>query len=170
MKRKAHGAQELRHIQKYVKVTSTAQRSDSPAQAINQRFLNDMVKKSLFIWLAIIPLAILNGALREKVINPLIGEKYGLPLSSISLCCIIFVLCWFCIPLIGKGTAKTYWLIGLWWVILTVLFETGLGLLIGSTFAELVTAYDITTGNLWLSCVLFTGIAPRLIAKIKRII
>ena len=41
MKRKAHGAQEPRHIWKYVEVTSTAQRRDSPAQAINQRFLKD---------------------------------------------------------------------------------------------------------------------------------
>ena len=38
MKRKAHGAQKPRHIQKYVEVASTAQRSDLPAQAINQRF------------------------------------------------------------------------------------------------------------------------------------
>ena len=38
MKRKAHGAQKSRHIQKYVEVASTAQRSDSPAKAINQRF------------------------------------------------------------------------------------------------------------------------------------
>jgi hypothetical protein len=40
MKRKAHGAQEPRHIKEYVEVTSTAQRSDSPAQAIIQRFLS----------------------------------------------------------------------------------------------------------------------------------
>ena len=39
MKRKAHGAREPGHIQKSVEVTSTAQRGDSPAQAINQRFL-----------------------------------------------------------------------------------------------------------------------------------
>ena len=39
MKRKAHGTQKPRHIQKYVEVASTAQRSDSPAQIINQRFL-----------------------------------------------------------------------------------------------------------------------------------
>ena len=38
MKRKAYGAQEPRHIQKYSEVTSTAQRGDSPAQAFNQRF------------------------------------------------------------------------------------------------------------------------------------
>jgi predicted nucleic acid-binding protein len=40
MKRKAHGAQEPRHIQRYVEVTSAAQRSDSPAQTISQRFLS----------------------------------------------------------------------------------------------------------------------------------
>ena len=45
MKRKAHGAQEPRHIQKYVEVTSTALCSDSPAQAINQRFLNTNAPK-----------------------------------------------------------------------------------------------------------------------------
>ena len=41
MKHNAHGAQEPWHIQKYVEVTSAAQRSDSPAQAINQRFLSN---------------------------------------------------------------------------------------------------------------------------------
>ena len=41
MKRKAHGAQEPRHINRIVEVASTAQRSDSPAQAINQRFLKE---------------------------------------------------------------------------------------------------------------------------------
>jgi len=48
MKRKAHGAQKPRHIQKYVEVASAAQHVGAvreppliPAQAINQRFLND---------------------------------------------------------------------------------------------------------------------------------
>ena len=41
MKRKAHGAQEPGHIQRYVKVTSTAQRSDSPTQAIYQCFTGE---------------------------------------------------------------------------------------------------------------------------------
>ena len=38
MKRKADGAQETRHIIRIGEFTSTAQRSDSPAQAINQTF------------------------------------------------------------------------------------------------------------------------------------
>jgi len=43
MKRKAHGAEKPRHIKRIVEVASTAQRSDSPAQAINQRFLNTLI-------------------------------------------------------------------------------------------------------------------------------
>ena len=137
-----------------------------------------MIKKSLLIWLAIIPLAILNGGLREIVFNPLIGERYAQPLSGVLLCIILFVVCWFCIPRIGRGTcaersrstAKTYWIIGIWWVILTVLFETCFGLLTGDTLAELIRAYDITTGNLWLLVILCTGIAPWLTAKTRKLI
>jgi len=129
-----------------------------------------MIKKSLLIWLAIIPLAILNGGLRQNVLNPMLGEKIGEPLSVVLLCAIIFILCWFFIPRIGRGAAKTYWKIGFLWIILTILFETGFGLLLGYGFAELLKAYDITSGNLWLIVVLFTGIAPYLSAKMKKLI
>ena len=129
-----------------------------------------MIKKSLLIWLAIIPCAILNGAFREVVINPLIGDRYGQPLSGVLLCMILFVLCWFFIPRIGRGTAKTYWIIGLLWVILTILFETGFGLLTGDSLAKLMKAYDVTTGNLWLLVIIFTGTAPWLTAKTRKLI
>jgi len=129
-----------------------------------------MIKKSILIWLAIIPLAILNGGLREMFINPLIGEKYGLPLSGVLLCLTIFILCWFFIPRIGKGTVKTYLIIGFLWIILTVLFETVFGLLEGITFANLIRAYDITTGNIWLLVVLFTGFSPFFTAKTRKLI
>ena len=129
-----------------------------------------MIKKSLFIWLALIPLAFLNGGLREIVINPLVGAEYGQPISCFSLCLLLFVLCWFFIPKIGRGTAKTYLIIGLLWMLLTVLFETCLELLTGNTFAGVLKTYDITTGNLWLLVVLFVGIAPWLTAKSRKLI
>ena len=48
MKRKAHGAQEPGNVWKYAEVTSTAQRGDSPAQVINQRFLSDIERFIIF--------------------------------------------------------------------------------------------------------------------------
>ncbi|SFE46674.1 hypothetical protein [Nitrosomonas sp. Nm166] len=38
MKREAHGTQQPRHIDQIDEEASTAQRSDSPVQPINQRF------------------------------------------------------------------------------------------------------------------------------------
>ena len=129
-----------------------------------------MIKKSVLIWLAIIPLAVLNGFLREEVIVPLIGLKYALPVSGMALCLLIFLVTLTFLPRIGKGNGKTYRNIGIVWVILTVVFEFAMGLFAGYTFGELLNAYDITTGNLWLLVVVFTGAAPWLVAKLKRII
>jgi len=70
MKRKAHGAQKTRHINVIVEVASTVQRSDSPAQTINQGFIKCLprltirlfffVAASAFLW-PVLPLA---GALK----------------------------------------------------------------------------------------------------------
>lgn len=129
-----------------------------------------MIKKSLLIWLAIIPLAILNGGLREEVLIPLIGEECGLPLSGLLLCLFIFLLSYIFLPKIGKGASRNYWQIGLLWLLLTITFETVFGLFRGNTVSELIKAYDVTTGNLWLLVVIFTGIAPWLAAKTRKLI
>ena len=129
-----------------------------------------MIKKSILIWLLIIPLAILNGILRESVLIPFIGIKYALPISGIILCSFIFVVSLIFIPKLGRGINKTYWVIGGLWIILTILFETIMGLASGNNLSDLMKAYDITSGDLWLLIVIFVGIAPWLTAKIKRII
>ena len=129
-----------------------------------------MVKKSILVWLLIIPLAILNGGLREAFLTPRLGESCAQPISGMILIFILFIVSFIFIPRIGKGLPKTYWKIGILWVVLTIVFETILGLAIGNTFTELLKAYDVTTGNLWLLVILFTGIMPWLVAKIKWII
>ena len=129
-----------------------------------------MIKRSIVIWLSIIPLAILNGAFREMFLMSWIGERYAEPVSGIILCLLIFIVSWIFIPRIGKGEQKTYWKIGILWIALTIVFETIFGLAVGNTFMELIKAYDVTTGNLWLLVVLFTGIAPWLVAKKRKLI
>ena len=129
-----------------------------------------MIKKSILIWLSIIPLAILNGALREAFLIPLLGENFAQPISGIILCLLIFIISLIFIPRIGKGTQKVYWKTGCLWVALTIVVEIIIGLTMGNSMIDLLKAYDVTTGNLWLLVVLFTGITPWLVAKMKRII
>ena len=126
-----------------------------------------MIKKSILVWLSIIPLAILNGAFREVFLTPWFGERYSQPVSGIILCFLIFVVSFVLLPRIGKGEQRIYWKIGVLWIALTLVFETIFGLATGSSFGELLRAYDITTGNLWLLVVIFIGFAPWLAAKIK---
>jgi hypothetical protein len=129
-----------------------------------------MIKKSMLIWLSITPLAILNGGFRQYALEPLVGEKYARPISGLILCFLIFIVSFIFIPKLGKGTVKTYLLIGVLWVFSTIIFETILGLLFGMSISEIIQAYNISTGNLWLIVVVFVGVVPLLIAKIKRII
>jgi hypothetical protein len=129
-----------------------------------------MIKKSLLIWLSIIPLAILNGGLRQVLLESWLGESCAQIVSGIILCLLIFTVSFIFIPRIGRGTAKTYCIIGLLWVLLTIVFETGLGFLTGMNCTEVIKAYDVTTGNLWSLVVIFTGIAPWLVAKIRKLI
>jgi len=124
-----------------------------------------IVLKSLLVWLLLIPIAVLNGALREVIIEPLIGW-YAQPVSGTILCFLIFVVCCFFIPRLGNGNRSTYIVIGFIWVLLTIVFEFFLGLVImGNNLSELLDAYNIMTGNLWVIVLLCTGFSPLLAAR-----
>lgn len=127
------------------------------------------ILKSLLIWLLFIPCAILNGGLREYVLTPSIGEQMALPLSGLLLCVLIFAVTWFLLPKIGRQKKATFTRIGVVWLILIILFETLLGLSSGSSFKELLYAYDITSGNLWLMVVLFTGFVPYCVVRQRKL-
>jgi hypothetical protein len=129
-----------------------------------------MLVKSILIWLSMLPLAILNGGLRDKIIAPLIGMEYARPISAFTLCLLIFVVSLLFIPKLGKGSRKDYIFVGLLWISLTIIFETGMGLSLGNRLEEIIAAYNITTGDLWLLVVIFIGIVPYLSAKIRHII
>ena len=76
------------------------------------------------IWFLIIPLAILNGGLRENVLNKL--GSISLPLSGIILSICIFVIAYLLIPKIKNCKSKDYIIFGVIWFLLTNLFDMSL--------------------------------------------
>jgi len=129
-----------------------------------------MLAKSILIWLSILPLAILNGGLRDNIIAPIIGMEYARPISALTLCLLIFLVSLLFISKLRKGIRKDYIFMDLLWILLTIIFETGMNLSLGNSFEEIIATYNITTGNLWLLVVIFIGIVPYLTAKLKHII
>ena len=120
------------------------------------------------IWAAFIPLAIANGLLREQCLVPLLGQRLALPLSGISGSILFFLLTYFTLPWLGPQKPRHYWLIGLAWLVMTVLFEFLFGRLVAhKSWRELLQAYDPTTGNLWLLVLLVIAMSPYLAAKLR---
>ena len=81
------------------------------------------ILKSVLIWLCFIPVAILNGGLREHVLDRALGEKWALPVSGIVLSICIFLITWLLLPRIVRLSAKNCIITGLLWTFLTILFE-----------------------------------------------
>lgn len=125
-----------------------------------------MLKKyaqALGIWCLIIPLAIVNGGLREVVLVKL--GRAALPLSGVLLSACILAVAWWLIPKIKNCTRGDYLAFGAIWFVLTNCFDLRLILAEGGGWRELLALYDVTTGNLWLLVVVVTALAPYLAAK-----
>ena len=129
------------------------------------------VLKSLPVWLCFIPVAILNGGLREYVLVEAIGEEWALPVSGIILSVCIFLITWMLLPRMIKAfTSKDGWLIGVGWALLTIAFEFAAGLAGGSTVSELLAAYNPLSGNLWLLVLATTLLSPIIVKHIHNTI
>ena len=75
------------------------------------------ILKSLIIWLCFIPVAILNGGLREYVLVEAIGEEWALPVSGIILSVCIFLITWLLLPRMIKALAAYNPLSGNLWLL-----------------------------------------------------
>lgn len=74
------------------------------------------ILKSLIIWFYFIPIAILNGGLREYVLVKTIGAEWALPVSGITLSVCIFLITWLLLPRMTKNLYLQRWLVDWDWL------------------------------------------------------
>lgn len=124
--------------------------------------------RALVLWIVILVLAILNGTLREKLLIPAMGAFAGLIASGIALCACIALVAFLAAPWYGPLSLSQYWLMGLFWLLLTLLFEFGFGLFVQhKDWAQLLEAYTFKGGNLWPVVLAVTFISPWLAARLR---
>ena len=126
-----------------------------------------LVVRSLALWAGILVLAVLNGLLRERVLVPELGAVPGQVLSGLLLSALILGATWLCLPWLGVREGRLLLGVGLGWLVLTLAFEFGFGLLRGKSLAELLQAYTFTDGNLWPVVLVVTVFAPWLAARLR---
>ena len=127
--------------------------------------------KGTGIWLVIVIAAILNGTFREKVLVPAIGSSMALPLSGMLLALLVFLVAYMLISSIGSSETKTYILLGLLWVLLTLSFEFLFGHFVaGKSWHEILQIFNLKKGDLFTVVLAITGLSPWLAAKLRDIV
>lgn len=124
--------------------------------------------KVVAVWALLVVLAIGNGFIREKWLIAALGSSAAQPVSGLVLSLLILVLAWLTVPWFGNLSRPWYWLIGTIWLLFTVVFEFAFGyFIVGDSWRELLQAYDLTTGNLWVVVLVVTAVAPYLAAAAR---
>ena len=123
--------------------------------------------RALLIWLDIIAAETIHGTIRTVVLVPWMGD-----LPARQLCVFTGSIMIFTITAIFsrwlRATAYQRIAVGVFWVVLTVLFEIVLGrLVLKVSWDRIVQDYDVTHGGLMGFGLLFMALAPWLAACLR---
>jgi len=130
--------------------------------------VTNILLKATGIWLVIVIAAIFNAVFREKILLPVIGSGFALPLSGVLLSILVFLITFVSISFIGSSVAKIYLLIGLLWVVLTLSFELLFGrFIVGKPWHEIMQVFNIQKGDLFIVALFVTAISPWVAAKAR---
>lgn len=130
-----------------------------------------MILRAVAVWLSLIPLAILNGAFRARVLIPRVGEHAGHVISSFTLSALILATAWLTIPWIHPATYAQAATVGFIWLGLTIAFEFGAGhFIFRQPWGRLAADYNIAKGRVWMIVLVATAEAPLLAAKARGIL
>lgn len=119
-------------------------------------------------WLLIIVGETLNGTVRRLWIAPAIGDLRARQLGVLTGSVVVFLVALLSRHWIGARTCRQCLLAGGVWVLLTIVFEIGLGRMLGYSWQRLLADYNPLAGGLMGAGLLFMLFAPALAATIRR--
>lgn len=119
-----------------------------------------MTTRAFLGWCVILGLAILNGALRQGVLIPRIGDRAA-TVSPLLLSVVIVVATQVLLPWIRPASVRDAWSVGILWLGLTLAFEFLAGhYLFGDSWTKLLAEYNVFQGRLWVVVPITTLLVP----------
>jgi hypothetical protein len=90
-----------------------------------------------------------------------LGEQAGHVVSTLLLSAIILGAAWVLLPWMHPRTTRDAWIVGALWLVLTVAFEfLGGHYLFGDPWEDLLAAYNVAQGRIWVLVLITTLLAP----------
>lgn len=128
-----------------------------------------MIIKYISAWLGMMVLAILNGTARDFFYGPMMNNQAAHQLSTILLILLFAGWFWYLSNRHPLESSKQAWGIGTIWLVMTLAFETGMGLFLsGQSWSEIIQQYNILSGNLWVLIPLWIFVGPYVFFRIHQ--
>lgn len=119
------------------------------------------------VWLGILVLASLNGALRDLIVAPRIGDTVARAISTVVLGGLVLLVTWASIRWLGPRGPGQALGAGLFWVALTLTFELSAGRLSGKPWSAVLADYDVLRGRIWILVPIVTFLAPLWAGRVR---
>jgi len=123
----------------------------------------------LITWLLFIPIAILNGSIRNFLYAPYTGELLAHQISTLILITLFILISYLRhAKLFTTSTFSKLLSIGSFWVFLTILFEFGFGhFIMDNPWSRLIADYNILTGRIWGLFLISEFLSPLIIRALR---
>lgn len=122
--------------------------------------------RGFLVWAIIIFAESIHGILRQMLLAPVVGDFPARRIAFFGGMILIFLIAYFFVGWINAQTTKSLFAVGLLWMILTALFEFGLGSFVLHHSPErILEDYDLSSGGLMGFGLLFMIFAPFLAAR-----
>lgn len=124
--------------------------------------------RSIAIWLIFIVIESLNGTIRTLWLVPSVGELRAHQISFVTGSLLILTIATIFVGWLNISSFAQLIGVGVLWMVLTVLFEVGLGrLAFGYSWAQIAADYNLLQGKLMSLGLVLLVLAPLIATKIR---
>lgn len=129
--------------------------------------MNTITRNLTIAWLGGVPIAIINGTVRNYVYGPYMDPLLAHQISCATGILLFAAYFWLLNRRWTMTSTNQSLQIGASWLILTILFEFVFGhYVMGHSWAYLLADYNIFAGRLWSFVLLWTAIQPYIIYRV----
>ena len=123
--------------------------------------------KYVLLWFPMLLIAIANGALRDLWYKKYTGDLTAHQISTFTLLLFFGLFMVLVFQKFPPSSSMQALLIGMVWLVMTLLFEFGFGRWRGNSWEKLLEDYNLVKGRLWVLIPIFVLIAPYLFYRFK---
>jgi hypothetical protein len=127
-----------------------------------------MYWKYFVAWFGVVVLGLLNATIRQVVYAKYVGELAGHQISTLTFAVLVGLYAWVLSGFLKLTSPEEANGVGLMWMVLTVIFEFGLGrYVVGDPWGKLLGDYNILEGRVWGLFILWVALAPYVFYRVR---